>query len=105
LEERCSTYAAVVAIQTPPRPSGATWVRPIPFRPRELCCQRWPRSRRGRRPPQPLLRKHINVHGKYSFAVPEKPADPAGGATATRQLRDPDARDDEAEDFDEDDSW
>jgi hypothetical protein len=48
----------------------------------------------------PFMRKHINVHGKCSF-TPAAPAGPIKGATATRQLRDPDARDDE-EDFDED---
>ena len=51
----------------------------------------------------PFMRKHINVHGKYSFAVPDSGR--PGGATATRQLRDPDAHDDDAEDFDENDSW
>ena len=51
----------------------------------------------------PFIRKHVNVHGKYSFTAVE-PAGPCKGATATRQLRDPDARDDE-DDFDEDDSW
>jgi hypothetical protein len=51
----------------------------------------------------PFMRKHINVHGKYSFTAMD-PAGPAKGAAATRQLRDPDARDEE-EDFDEDDSW
>jgi len=40
-----------------------------------------------------------NVHGKYSFA-PVPPADPAEGIKPTRQLRDPDARDDD-EEFDE----
>lgn len=50
----------------------------------------------------PFMRKHINVHGKYSFTAMD-PASPATGATATRQLRHPDARDEE-EDFDEDDS-
>jgi hypothetical protein len=50
------------------------------------------------------MRNHINVHGKYSFTAVE-PADPGKGATATRQLRDPDARDDDEDDFDEDDSW
>jgi hypothetical protein len=44
------------------------------------------------------MRKHINVTGKYSFTTPDLPDG------ATRQLRDPDARDDE-EDFDEDDTW
>ncbi|HUR06385.1 MAG TPA: hypothetical protein VM347_27815 [Nonomuraea sp.] len=48
------------------------------------------------------MRKHINVHGKYSFTAMD-PADPAQGATATRQLRDPEVRDEE-EDFDEDGS-
>jgi hypothetical protein len=33
----------------------------------------------------PFMRKHINVHGKYSFTVP-KSAGPSKGATATRQL-------------------
>jgi len=51
----------------------------------------------------PFMRKHINVHGKYSF-TPIGPAAPSKGATATRQLRDPDARDPGEEDFDEDDS-
>jgi hypothetical protein len=51
----------------------------------------------------PFMRKHINVHGKYSITAVD-PADPAKGAVATRQLRDPDARDEE-EEFDEDDSW
>jgi TnpA family transposase len=46
----------------------------------------------------PFMRKHINVTGKYSFAAPDLPDG------ATRQLRDPDARDDD-EDFDEDDTW
>jgi hypothetical protein len=45
----------------------------------------------------PFMRKHINVTGKYSFAAPDLPEG------ATRQLRDPDARDDD-EDFDEDDT-
>jgi len=51
----------------------------------------------------PFMRKHINVHGKYSF-TPVRPAGPVKGTAATRQLRDPDARDDDEEDFDEDDS-
>ena len=51
----------------------------------------------------PFMRNHVNVHGKYSFTAVE-PAGPGKGATATRQLRDPDARHDE-DDFDEDDSW
>ncbi len=51
----------------------------------------------------PFMRKHINVHGKYSF-TPVGPAGPVKGTAATRQLRDPDARDDDEEDFDEDDS-
>jgi TnpA family transposase len=51
----------------------------------------------------PFMRKHINVHGKYSF-TPVGPAGPVKGATATRQLRDPDTRDQDEEDFDEDDS-
>jgi hypothetical protein len=51
----------------------------------------------------PFMRNHVNVHEKYSFTAVE-PAGPGKGATATRQLRDPDARDDE-DDFDEDDSW
>jgi hypothetical protein len=42
--------------------------------------------------------EHINVTGKYSFTAPDLPDG------TTRQLRDPDARDDE-EDFDEDDTW
>jgi TnpA family transposase len=46
----------------------------------------------------PFMRKHINVTGKYSFTTPDLPDG------ATRQLRDPDTRDDE-EDFDEDDTW
>ena len=40
------------------------------------------------------MRNHINVHRKYSF-TPVKSAGRAEGATATRQLRDPDARDDD----------
>jgi hypothetical protein len=48
------------------------------------------------------MRKHINVHGKYSFTAVDS-AGPAKGATATRQLRDPDARGEE-KDFYEDDS-
>ena len=44
----------------------------------------------------PFMRKHINVHGKYSFAAPDLPEG------VTRQLRDPDAPD---EDFDEDEGW
>jgi TnpA family transposase len=51
----------------------------------------------------PFMRNHINVDGKYSF-TPVKPAGRAEGATATRQLRDPDARDEDEEDFDEDDT-
>jgi hypothetical protein len=51
----------------------------------------------------PFMRKHINVHGKYSF-TPVGPAGPVKGTAAIRQLRDPDARDDDEEDFDEDDS-
>jgi TnpA family transposase len=51
----------------------------------------------------PFMRNHVNVHGKYSFTAVEPPG-PGKGASATRQLRDPDARDDE-DDFDEDDSW
>jgi hypothetical protein len=50
------------------------------------------------------MRNHVNLHGKYSFTAVE-PAGPGKGATATRQLRDPDARDDDEDDFDEDDSW
>jgi hypothetical protein len=50
------------------------------------------------------MRNHINVHGKYSFTAIVR-ADPGEGAIATRQLRDPDARDEDEEDFDEDDSW
>jgi len=46
----------------------------------------------------PFMRKHINVHGKYSFA-PMPPADPAEGIKPTRQLRDPDARDEDDEEF------
>ena len=49
----------------------------------------------------PFMRNHINVHGKYSFTAVE-PADPDEGATATRQLRDPDARDEDEDDTDED---
>jgi hypothetical protein len=52
----------------------------------------------------PFMRNHINVHGKYSFTA-TVPADPGKGASATRQLRDPDVRDEDADDFDEDDSW
>ena len=52
----------------------------------------------------PFMRNHVNLHGKYSFTAVE-PAGPGKGATATRQLRDPDARDDDEDDFDEDDSW
>ena len=46
----------------------------------------------------PFMRRHVNVHGKYSFAAADLPEG------ATRQLRDPDAPDDddEEEDFDED---
>jgi hypothetical protein len=52
---------------------------------------------------QPELRNAgVNVHGKFSFTAVE-PSGPGKGATATRQLRDPDARDED--DFDEDDSW
>ena len=51
----------------------------------------------------PFMRNHINVHGKYSFTA-AKPAGRAEGATATRQLRDPDARDEDEEDFDENDT-
>ncbi len=42
----------------------------------------------------PFMRKHINVHGKYSFALPDLPE---GGR---RELRDPDATagDDDEED-------
>jgi hypothetical protein len=40
---------------------------------------------------------------KYSF-TPAGPAGPVKGAAATRQLRAPDARDDDEEGFDEDDS-
>ncbi|MFD8534220.1 hypothetical protein ACFV0L_43115 [Streptosporangium canum] len=43
------------------------------------------------------------VHRKHSF-TPVGPAGPGKGATATRQLRDPNARDEGDEDFDEDDS-
>lgn len=39
----------------------------------------------------PYMRKHINVHGKYSFAVPDLPEG------AKRELRDPDARDEDDE--------
>lgn len=52
----------------------------------------------------PFMRKHINVHGKYSFTTVDS-ADSAKGAVATRKLRDPDARDEDEEEFDEDDSW
>ena len=52
----------------------------------------------------PFMRSHINVHGKYSFTA-IVPADPGKGASATRQLRDPDVRDEDEDDFDEDDSW
>jgi hypothetical protein len=45
-----------------------------------------------------------NVHGKYSFTA-VVPADPGKGASATRQLRDPDVRDEDEDDFNEDDSW
>ena len=44
-----------------------------------------------------------NVLGKYSFTAVS--ADPGKGASATRQLRDPDVRDEDEDDFDEDDSW
>ena len=44
----------------------------------------------------PFMRKHVNVHGKYSFAA-VAPADPAKGIIPARQLRDPDARDDDEE--------
>jgi len=47
----------------------------------------------------PFMRKHMNVHGKYSFAVPDLPEG------TTRQLRDPDARDEDDEDSAEDESW
>jgi len=47
----------------------------------------------------PFMTKHINVHGKYSFAVPDLPEG------TTRQLRDPDARDEDDEDSAEDESW
>ena len=47
----------------------------------------------------PFMRKHINVHGKYSFAAPDLPEG------VTRQLRDPDAPDEDDEDFDEDEGW
>ena len=50
------------------------------------------------------MRNHVNVHGKYSFTAVE-PADPGKGPPATRQLRDPDAPDEDEEDFDENDSW
>jgi hypothetical protein len=46
----------------------------------------------------PLQWEHINFHGKYSFA-PMPPADPAEGIKPTRQLRDPDARDEDDEEF------
>lgn len=39
----------------------------------------------------PFVRKHLNVHGTYSFALPEL----APGAI--RELRDPEAPDDEEE--------
>jgi hypothetical protein len=52
----------------------------------------------------PFMRNHINVHGKYSFTAVE-PADPGKGATATRQLRDPAARDEDEEDSGEDGTW
>jgi len=52
----------------------------------------------------PFMRNHVNVHGKYSFTA-IVPADPGKGASATRQLRDPDVRDEDEDDFDEDDSW
>jgi hypothetical protein len=48
------------------------------------------------------LRRHSDW--KYSFTV-IVPADPGKGASATRQLRDPDVRDEDEDDFDEDDSW
>ena len=47
----------------------------------------------------PFMRKHVNVHGKYSFAAPDLPEG------TTRQLRDPDAPDEDDEDFDEDEGW
>lgn len=50
----------------------------------------------------PFMRRHINVHGKYSFAIPDLPSG------AIRQLRDPDPDavddDDDEEDFDEDEA-
>jgi TnpA family transposase len=46
----------------------------------------------------PFMRKHINVHGKYSFS-PVTPAGPAKGIKPARQLRDPDARDEDDEEF------
>ncbi len=39
----------------------------------------------------PFVRRHLNVHGKYSFALPEL----AGGL---RELRDPDAPDNDEPD-------
>jgi hypothetical protein len=44
------------------------------------------------------MRKHINVTGKYSFAALDLPQG------ITRQLRDPDATDEDDEDFDEDEA-
>jgi len=38
----------------------------------------------------PFMRKHLNVHGIYSFALPEMP-------DGQRELRDPDALDDSDE--------
>ena len=47
----------------------------------------------------PFMRKHINVHGKYSFTAPSLPDG------TTRKLRDPDAQGDDDEDSAEDESW
>jgi hypothetical protein len=38
----------------------------------------------------PLIRKHLNVHGRYSFLLPELPGD-------LRPLRDPNTVDDDDE--------
>jgi hypothetical protein len=61
------------------------------------------RARRRCRTPQPVHAKTCQRPREILFHC-RRTRRPGKGATATRQLRDPDARDDEDE-FDEDDSW
>jgi len=54
----------------------------------QLCAQGYPVLAEDVARLSPFLRQHVNVHGKYSFLLPELP----GGL---RELRDPDVDEDD----------